>query len=1098
MQNYKLKKLVIKPTMACTAKCKTCQLRRDLHKSLINKRKLSFEQWLKIFEDASKLGVERLDISGGEPTLYKNLIDLIKVAKSYGWYVNLNTNGSLINEQYAANLINAGLDSVSISIYSAEPQIHDEMRNCGGLWSKATQAVRIFSILREQLSSNIQIATQCLICRENYRTIADLMKLDYELGSDRIALTYLEGDFEKQYLLTEDEIRDFKVNIIPTARTFCATLDPTIKGKAIEVVDSVFSERINSISNFTQGLYRPEELNPEPCKRPQEFTILLANGDVHPCNMVEYSHEPVMGNLFEQSLPEIWHSEKWNQFRENLFDYCRLCPINLYMTVPLRPKITRKISSCKAQYVPETRPAYSQNNILEKTISPSLWMRQTIDRIHQQKQLLAHGFPDLKTTQYWPHEKLVLFQNARLRSMIEYAYTYIPGYRRKLDEIRLKPSDIKTIDDLQKFPITTRQELQDNNDFVNKNLVSGTLYTGGSTGTSLKYYESELSMVIRNEAHLRGWKWGGFEYDMRYCILKSAQKIQQHGDCLHLVGDLTEENLRENLAAIQSFRPQHLKGYVGSLYIFASFCLDNNVRIEGLKSVIPSSENLYDYQRQVMEQAFGCKVFEEYCCNDGGACAWECEERDGLHYVMERAIIEEVQGKMIVTDLWNLAMPFIRYENGDSVQFLDEKCTCGRQLPLIKVKGRTNDIIITPKGVITPTFLMHHGIGLVGVDKKNSNFRSGFRAVQYVQKSGNVLDVNIVKNGWCTNLDIENFKRDLNEFMGGLQVNINFVNEIPKTKKGKTSFIINEDKELLARFQNQPIKETQNQSIVNQSDPKLSVLLCVYNAQKYIRKALESIKSQTFQDFEIIIVDDACTDETPEILKQYQDTRTFIHRNLENLGLTKSLNIGLSLCRGEYIARMDADDISLPQRFEKQVRFLDDNPECAAVGSWCMRINENDEIINKWQHPTDYEGIKERLVTQNSIFHGTVMVRKESIFQIGGYNEKYIYTQDYDLWLRLSKIVQIRNIGEYLYLSRSDSKSISNVNRQEQNKYAEMARRETILRCSGKDIFSSAMRFFLIARESFDKDSFDAAVENIDKYKSIIDYTKLERKVNPR
>ncbi len=1111
MRNFKLKKLVIKPTMACTAKCKTCQLRRDLHKSLINKRKLSFEQWLKIFEDASTLGVERLDISGGEPTLYKHLVDLIKAAKSYGWYVNLNTNGSLINEEYASNLIKAGLDSVSISIYSADPKIHDEMRNSEGLWSKATQAVRIFSRLREQLSSNIQIATQCLICRENFRTIVDLMKLDYELGSDRIALTYLEGDFEKQYLLTENEINEFKSNIIPQASAFCETLDSSVKDRAIEVINSVFSETINSINNFSQGIYKPEELYPEPCKRPQEFTILLANGDVHPCNMVEYSHEPVMGNLFEQSLPEIWNSEKWNSFRENLFGYCKLCPINLYMTVPLRPKIKRIISACKPKFISEAKPVSTYDNIQGKTISPGLWMRQTIDRIYQQKQLFTHGFPDLQTTQYWPNEKLVLFQNARLHSVIEYAYSNIPGYKRKFEEIGLKPSDIRTIEDLKYLPITKREELQDNNDFVNHKLVSGTLYTGGSTGTSLKYYESQLSMVIRNEAHLRGWKWGGFEYNMKYCILKSAQKIQQHGGCLHLAGDLTEENLRENLAAIQNFKPQHLKGYVGSLYIFARFCLDNNVRIEGLISVIPSSENLYEYQRQTMEKAFGCKVFEEYCCNDGGACAWECEERDGLHYVMERAIIEEVQGKMIVTDLWNLAMPFIRYENGDSVQFLDKECSCGRQLPLIKVKGRTNDIIITRNGIITPSFLIHHGIGLVGVDKEKPNFRSGFRAVQYVQKPGNILDVNIVKNSWCTIHDIENFQKDLAEFMGDLQININFVNEIPKTKKGKTSFIINEDKDLLSRFQHRMTQESYNDSInlisdnnqkqvcINHENPKVSVLLCVYNAQKYIRKALESIKYQTFQDFEIILIDDASTDETPEILqKYYKDTRTLIHRNSENLGLTKSLNIGLSLCRGKYIARMDADDISMPQRFEKQVAFLDDNPECAAVGSWCMRIDENDVIVNQWHHPTDYEAIKERLITQNSIFHGTAMIRKESILKIGGYNEKYIYSQDYDLWLRLSRIAQIRNIGEYLYLSRADSKSISNVNKDEQNKYAEMARKEAFMQSSNTDSFSNAVKYFLAAKESFDKDCFSSAMENINQYKSMMDYSRLERKEKSR
>ena len=173
MQNYKLRKLVIKPTLACTANCPTCQLRRELHKSLTRSRKLSFEQWLKIFEDANNLGVERLDISGGEPTLYKNLTKLITAGKQYGWYVNVNTNGSLINEEYAEQLLAAGLDSISISIYSNEPKMHDQMRNLEGLWDKATNAVRIFSRLREKFPY-FKVSTQCLICRENYRNLADL------------------------------------------------------------------------------------------------------------------------------------------------------------------------------------------------------------------------------------------------------------------------------------------------------------------------------------------------------------------------------------------------------------------------------------------------------------------------------------------------------------------------------------------------------------------------------------------------------------------------------------------------------------------------------------------------------------------------------------------------------------------------------------------------------------------------------------------------------------------------------------------------------------------------------------------------------------
>lgn len=407
---------------------------------------------------------------------------------------------------------------------------------------------------------------------------------------------------------------------------------------------------------------------------------------------------------------------------------------------------------------------------------------------------------DLNKSQWWSIDKLEAFQNKRLRKIVKYAYSNIPGYRRKFEEVKVKPEDIGTKGDLWKLPITTREELQNNEDFVNEKLISDTLYTGGSTGTSLKYYESAESGKIRWSAHLRGWSWNRYVPGKRLAVISSAQGMVREKNTINLIGDLTTENLKKNVEKLLKFKPEHLRGYVGSLYILARYCLDNNIELDGVESINTISENLYDYQRKTMEEAFNCEVFDEYCCNDGGACAWECGAHEGLHYFMERTIIEDVDGKMVVTDLWNRAMPFIRYKNGDSAKFLNKKCSCGRELPLIKVKGRNNDFLITKKGIISPTFLTHHGMGLVGVDRSSANFRSGIRAVQYVQKPGYILEINIVKNPWCTAKDIEYFRADLSEFTDDMKLKINFVEDISTTKKGKRAFIINEDKELLKKW----------------------------------------------------------------------------------------------------------------------------------------------------------------------------------------------------------------------------------------------------------------------------------------------------------
>lgn len=415
--------------------------------------------------------------------------------------------------------------------------------------------------------------------------------------------------------------------------------------------------------------------------------------------------------------------------------------------------------------------------------------------------------PDFNASQYWSKQKLRQFQDKRLQYIIKYAYRNIPGYKDKFDLAGIKPKDILSQEDLYKLPITTREELQENPAFINRDRIFKTLYTGGSTGSSLKYYDDLVSALVRLNLCVRGWQWNGYRYKKdKISIIASAQGNIESDKTLNLRGDLTNKNLKTCVEKLLEFRPEYIRGYVGSLFILARYCLDNNIKIDFIKSINPISENLYDYQREIMEKAFkGAEVFEEYCCNDGGACAWECSAHEGLHYFMERAVIEsDNNGEMIVTDLWNTAIPFIRYKNGDKVQILDKNCSCGRQLPLIKVKGRDNDFLITPEGVVSPTYLMNRGIGykyLIEEGKKEGAFKSGISSVQYVQFPGYRVEVNIVKNPWCSEKEIDSFKEILEtQVLKGMQLHLNFLEEIPKTPKGKRQFIINKDKELLEKY----------------------------------------------------------------------------------------------------------------------------------------------------------------------------------------------------------------------------------------------------------------------------------------------------------
>lgn len=198
--------------------------------------------------------------------------------------------------------------------------------------------------------------------------------------------------------------------------------------------------------------------------------------------------------------------------------------------------------------------------------------------------------------------------------------------------------------------------------------------------------------------------------------------------------------------------------------------------------------------------------------------------------------------------------------------------------------------------------------------------------------------------------------------------------------------------------------------------PEVSVLMSVYNGERYLREAIDSILSQTFQNFEFIIINDGSIDGTNQILESYNDPRIIIIHQ-ENIGLSKSLNKGLRLSCGEFIARMDCDDISLPQRLEKQLLLMDREPEIGVCGTWIKTIGSDSEEV--WNYPASPHEIRCRLIFESVIAHPSVMLRR-SLFEEFNltYDEKFNQAQDYDLWVRSSEVFPLRNIDEVLLLYR--------------------------------------------------------------------------------
>ncbi len=208
-------------------------------------------------------------------------------------------------------------------------------------------------------------------------------------------------------------------------------------------------------------------------------------------------------------------------------------------------------------------------------------------------------------------------------------------------------------------------------------------------------------------------------------------------------------------------------------------------------------------------------------------------------------------------------------------------------------------------------------------------------------------------------------------------------------------------------------------------EPKITVLMSVYNAESYLQLAAQSILDQTFHDFEFLIIDDGSTDGSVQALHELSDERVRVIRNPQNFGLTKSLNIGIREAKGRYIARLDADDIASPERLSKQAVLLDNNPTVGMVTSWRQLINANGEVINTENvnyTPEDYFYL---LHFRNCIIHSSVMFRRELVLTAGGYDEKYLKAQDFELWNRLSKLTQIMQISQILVSQRQSHSSIS-------------------------------------------------------------------------
>lgn len=413
----------------------------------------------------------------------------------------------------------------------------------------------------------------------------------------------------------------------------------------------------------------------------------------------------------------------------------------------------------------------------------------------------------LMKSQYWTSERIENYQNEKLKLLIEHSYDNVPFYRELFDELKLKPRDIQTKDDLYKLPIITKEMLKNSK---GKNFARNTerkqlifSSSSGSTGEPFQYYCTKLSDSMLKAAAIRGWSWMGYSLgdlyvkismNPRSSVLKKIQDYVNNSRYLSS-NQLNEIEFKRIIDEVFKIDPSFIRCYPVPLFYLASqienkyegFCGKN------LKAINTTGSTLSEEVRQKIEEVFKVKVFDSYSC-EGGAMFFECPAHGFYHPSQEYAIQEFVEDSFtfadpehpvrhITTDLHNFASPFIRYDTQDYLVLGDrKKCNCGREmLNIKKIKGRDSDVLITPSGkyLIVENFVAYF------------EWITEVEQIQVVQEKINEIIINLVVNEYFNSYVYDKILNYWSDYIGtDVIVVLKVVTMIQLTPTGKRRTVI--------------------------------------------------------------------------------------------------------------------------------------------------------------------------------------------------------------------------------------------------------------------------------------------------------------------
>jgi len=423
------------------------------------------------------------------------------------------------------------------------------------------------------------------------------------------------------------------------------------------------------------------------------------------------------------------------------------------------------------------------------------------DLINQRK--VGYYLEYLGKSQFWSKDQIQTYQCVRLRNLIDHAYTNVPFYRELFDQYGVKPAQIKDVSDLVKLPILSKKDIRDginSGKLIDQNANLSKLErnnSSGSTGEPLQFYLNAEASSIKKASAIRAWQWMGFNLGdkilrisplKRKGLIKHIQDIMTRTHYMHAY-KLNEDEFAKMAQIMIEFSPSILRSYPDPLFLLSKYVKLHGIRPPSLKAINTTGSTLHDVYRRHIEDVFSCRIFDSFSC-EGGAVVSQCFQSAAYHVADEYAITEIVDGngdpqkigRLITTDLWNYATPFIRYDTQDMVEISEEQCPCGRGLMTIKkIYGRSSDILVTPnKQFLFANNFTGHFQNIIGIDQYQISQKSVNQIVVYI-KANDKYDISTQK----MIMDLMH-----NTIGDGIDISIETVHDIPVSKSGKRRFLI--------------------------------------------------------------------------------------------------------------------------------------------------------------------------------------------------------------------------------------------------------------------------------------------------------------------